>query len=644
MKRLIHAAMLSLLVLTACDPATAFAESGEIATVDGKKHGVKMIIDSRWPVGPGYRPIRIRMEQFPPGPTPSDRTFQVTILLGVYSGPLSGLAVSEEITLEQGQSFVEKTISVPCSTHLNSLGVSVEENGVRLEDLHYINGRAFDNSDDRRVNHVATLGVSSEEPTDGSIKPAELPTRWIDYSSLDIIVISFADAKLLATTHQERWQALCRWLASGATLRILGDADSPERRAEIDALLRSSAGKDEPDADVSSPNQTSAWKEIAVNRDDIVDPDSIFAEIETKPTLPETSDKSAAMVERSFGMGTVQYSISAQQILHKPLDEAASWTGRHGIRSNWASDDFFRHQIPGVGLPPVTAFRILITLFVIVIGPVNYLILRRYRRLTLLFLTVPLASLIVVASLLAFALISDGLGVRARVRSLTQIDQQTGEMVCWSRQTYHASIAPADGLTFPGDTTVYPIAAPKDQKNGVWTSQIQERHIDWRGNQQHFRSGFIRSRTTAQFLVTSSRKTKRRLIVHSSSGSKDALTITNQLGCSIQRLLVCDEKGTLHTGVEIAANWKGKLTATTWASVSSIWKQEYRRNLPGRQLRKRPGPYRGILSRGIAAAMHADRALMPRSYVAIVSTSPEVNLGIEKAVEESSFHLITGSW
>ena len=48
--------------------------------------------------------------------------------------------------------------------------------------------------------------------------------------------------------------------------------------------------------------------------------------------------------------------------------------------------------VPGVGLAPVTEFHVLITLFVLVIGPVNYWLLKRWRRLHLMVLTVPLAA------------------------------------------------------------------------------------------------------------------------------------------------------------------------------------------------------------------------------------------------------------
>src|SRR6266478_2253668 len=99
-----------------------------------------------------------------------------------------------------------------------------------------------------------------------------------------------------------------------------------------------------------------------------------------------------------------------------------SWTARHGmvlapeeLMDN--KSDFWEFLIPGVGLTPVVQFQILISLFVIGIGPVNYLLLRRWRRLGLLLITVPASAAIVTLALFGYALIHDGLGVRVRARS-----------------------------------------------------------------------------------------------------------------------------------------------------------------------------------------------------------------------------------
>ena len=103
--------------------------------------------------------------------------------------------------------------------------------------------------------------------------------------------------------------------------------------------------------------------------------------------------------------------------------------------------------IPGVGSAPVNSFLVLISLFVVAIGPVNYFLLQRQRKLYLLLITVPLGAGVVTSALFIYALVSDGLGVRARARSLTRIDQTSGRTVSWSRQSYYAGLAPSAGMS-----------------------------------------------------------------------------------------------------------------------------------------------------------------------------------------------------
>ena len=71
--------------------------------------------------------------------------------------------------------------------------------------------------------------------------------------------------------------------------------------------------------------------------------------------------------------------------------------------------------------------------------------------------TVPVGAAIVTACLLAWAVLGDGLSTRVRIRSLTDVDQASGQTVSWSRHSYYAGMVPSGGFTFPLDALVYPI-------------------------------------------------------------------------------------------------------------------------------------------------------------------------------------------
>src|SRR5262249_24385644 len=127
-------------------------------------------------------------------------------------------------------------------------------------------------------------------------------------------------------------------------------------------------------------------------------------------------------------------------------DNHWKWFRRSGVSLHRKNRDYWTFLIPDVGEAPVVSFLLLVSLCAIVIGPVNYVLLGRSRRLYLLLLTVPAGALLVSVSLFGYALLTDGLSVRLRSRSFTELDQRTGEAAAWSWQSYYAAIAPSQGL------------------------------------------------------------------------------------------------------------------------------------------------------------------------------------------------------
>ena len=131
------------------------------------------------------------------------------------------------------------------------------------------------------------------------------------------------------------------------------------------------------------------------------------------------------------------------------------WRFRHGLSLDLDNPSFDNFLIADVGLPPVRAYRVLISLFVILIGPVNYWYLRRHGRLHLLLFTVPAAALVATLALVGYAFIADGLESRCAARSLTFLDQRHHEATSWARLSYYTGLTPASGLVFPTDTAVF---------------------------------------------------------------------------------------------------------------------------------------------------------------------------------------------
>ena len=141
----------------------------------------------------------------------------------------------------------------------------------------------------------------------------------------------------------------------------------------------------------------------------------------------------------------VSLAVAVQHGGRKPLELALA-ARRVVVPGEWR---FLEVSRPRRGAVPVVSFEVLITLFALAIGPINYLLLRRWKRLHLLVVTVPLGATAVTFALFGYALLTDGLGTRLRVRSLTRIDQHRGEAITWARLSYYSGLSPRGGLEFP---------------------------------------------------------------------------------------------------------------------------------------------------------------------------------------------------
>jgi hypothetical protein len=349
------------------------------------------------------------------------------------------------------------------------------------------------------------------------------------------------------------------------------------------------------------------------------------------------------------------------------------WERRHGLSLTEDNPEFFDFLIPGVGLAPVLSFEVLITLFVLAVGPVNYFVLRRWKRLYLLVVTVPASAAAVTLALFAYAILADGLGTRVLVRSVTCIDQRQRQAVCWTRLSYYAGLAPSGGMRFPADVMVVPYeAAPGDRAEGTFRG----RTLVWEANGQWMRSGWLRSRTPTQLLTVRARPSAIRLdITALDSGKMEA---RNRLGTRIDYLLVRSEEGRYlaarnieigqvaalepvdpAAGIEPirAASGASDPAASKQGGNPQPWRTNYSRrrwspyywyNRFGASIGPSPTSRTSRMESAVAVvcgqAGGPTECLEPGSYVAVVERSPEVELGVMGVKEEPGTHLVIGAW
>lgn len=525
------------------------------------------------------------------------------------------------------------------------------------------------------------------------VRPGAVPSNWVQLTSIDIIFVSMRDLQLLHG-NSERWEALRRWLSTGPTLCVYGVGEDfsgipeLERLFQLDAAPRNDRGSSSDNSPTSrwmSPrvadyaNEVHSIRGVQWNNQRYMPTPVPQAAPNTRRTGSLKPDNPKPFLIRGVDHGRLVAFADANPFPGKREEwcwlfntlstQDWMWYQRHGMSQSRENPQYWNLLIPGVGSAPVSSFLVLISLFVIVIGPVNYFMLQQRRRLYLLLLTVPLGAGVITCALFCYALVSDGLGVRVRARSLTHIDQTNGRTVSWSRQSYYAGLAPSAGMSYPVDAAIFPL----DHRPTGHRGEPRElgRRIRW-GSEQRLMHGYLNSRSTSQVMVIESRDTNLVIDVDEPAAGSTTPHVTNRLGVDIEQLLLCSSDGRSLACGKLPPERSVQLHAideeefrTRWNSLfmsnrlqfpigfdpnqvenasalfgnSYRWWQRIDNGLP------EPTTATSVLERGLRNVSDFKvNAMRPRSYIAIVRQAPNASLGIESVAEEASFHVVTGDW
>jgi hypothetical protein len=224
-----------------------------------------------------------------------------------------------------------------------------------------------------------------------SLIPEDLPQRVEGWNMLDRIVWQDVDATRLSP---EQLDSLRGWVANGGRLVIAGGTAGPRSLAALpDVLLpyRPTAI-----TDIAPASLAGLLGEIP---DGATDLPALSGELAAGRALVTVGDGLVVAAERPYGLG---------QVTLLGFDPAAEW-----IAGSDASDGLWRRllpprtsgglvfsddnmlvsavsQLPSLALPPITGMIALLGAYILLIGPVNYLVLRRLDRREWAWLTMPL--------------------------------------------------------------------------------------------------------------------------------------------------------------------------------------------------------------------------------------------------------------
>lgn len=472
------------------------------------------------------------------------------------------------------------------------------------------------------INDADTLLSLANLENVGLLSPAELPKSWLHLSNYDVIFIPWTELRDLAQTATDQFTALRTWVSAGGVLCVHGVGERFASQRALETTLKltrlnvlstwkaeiplqaadtkdtsTSSGNSQPVADASTSwTFSSEWREL--NRESQPNFIPLYQDKEGyelgafKKSSPQWNDESPKLPQpiansegrafdariRDLGLGLVVAIDTLDPWEAKPSTwgQLFNFIGesrfrplqRLGLSRLSENPDFGSYVIPGVGRPPIVLFLCLITAFAILLGPVNYYVLRARRRLHWMFVTVPAAAIIATSGLLGYAVLADGLGVRMRVLSVTHVDQIAEVASSLSRQTYFAGMSPRGGIQFPVESLVYPIERRSSHFDDERRQSLRE--VVW-ADSQAYTSGYVAPRTMTQWLVVAPQSSTIGLRIQMAVDGSGACRVRNELGVGLHALALCDEQGRYYFAKGLASGGEAKLDAQEWQEISRDW-------------------------------------------------------------------------
>ncbi len=350
--------------------------------------------------------------------------------------------------------------------------------------------------------------------TDGQ----RLPDVWQAYSGLGAVVMEL-DA--LAALPPAQRTALLNWVAAGGTLVLAGAPPWPAGRAALERLL---GGRQ---IELERPEESGAGGEAAFHGlGRVILVQAAFMALAGGPTMgslaaapwPDAQVGEAVRAILAFGtnfeakLGFAAAASPAEQRMR-------SYLGSHADDNGAFLASF---AIPGVGQAPVRAFIVLMLLFTIVVGPVNFLLLARRKRQHWMLLTVPVLALAAVLAVVVYALLVEGLGIKGRAATVTWLDD-SGQAVTLTRQALYAGWSPG-AVRFEPQAAVFPISPGRPGS----------RQVDWTG-EQVLGGSWVPSRTAVQWVTLAVEPARQRIIVQRKDGG---YVLSNATGARLLRVQV----------------------------------------------------------------------------------------------------------
>lgn len=530
------------------------------------------------------------------------------------------------------------------------------------------------------------------------IAPETAPESWLGWTSADIVAVEWS---VWGRLRKEQREGLITWARAGGNLILHGVGGKPREVADLNREL-SSTESDwiEADASLIQAVVTHARARAIAMRTSggmatppMMPPATKFAapplvtptppvggtpaaEGEVAPAVPDPAIDSElgwttvsqwekegkAFSYQKQGFGTIT-AFPGNPFPGVPIDwlwylstlgeQRVRWYERNALSTRHETDEFLNFHVPGIQRIPVYAFMILITLFTVLIGPVNYTLMKRRRQLFLLVLTIPLIAAVTSVSLVAYSVVAYGFDTKTRLRSVTFIDQPRKMSITSGRFSMYSGLSPAQ-MKFEPETALYPL----------WRDDAPFRkgRVDWTDGQM-LSGGFLRSRTLTQFVSVTPRIERQRL--DCTPQPNETLKVDNGFTRELVDVLVTDDRGQLYSVERIPAG--GSALATRVKPDSSVVALKRRVDLhpfamPENYNANAYSSYRyrygGAWTSGMSHVRYQNSQherllqklssvppdLPPRTYFAACESNPGLDIGLSSSQTRDELHVLHGKY
>lgn len=326
---------------------------------------------------------------------------------------------------QNGQSVTAMDVSLPATSRKEFFLYVYSTGSTRNFSVSVLDGKTVRAEKKLNVScagdDVLSFGILADDPTPynilNDIRPlsgertrfaqltlSDLPDRVQGWSALDALVISNVDTGKLTA---EQKQAMQSWLANGGKLFITGGIHWQTTTAGLKDFLP---------VDISATKNIRGLPALSAYVKDaaLLDHESILAsgKIRDGAHIIVAQNNIPLLVEKQIGYGKVYYFAADPGL--QPL---SNWEGMKEVYSHllafkpqkpaWANAVWDSNQangalsaLPELNLPSFFYVCCWLGFYILAIGPVNYLILRRVKRPELAWVTVPV--LVILFSCLAY--------------------------------------------------------------------------------------------------------------------------------------------------------------------------------------------------------------------------------------------------